>query len=155
MVHILLPGVLEQARHEKLFDIADRHGSKFNFSHLYTALSRSQYMEFLGLGAAWARHDPQPNQVPREKLDELRKVLIWIFGSKKDGELPVVKSQNPDIKRLGEVLMHAQGRHVLETTGDLDEAHASTEPVDKQFTASLIRARDHIREAAGSLRAYD
>jgi len=44
---------------------------------------------------------------------------------------------------------------VLETTGSLDAAHASTEPVDWQFTASLIRARDNMRDAAGSLRAYD
>lgn len=147
--------VLEQAKDEGLFDIEERHTRKLNFSHLYTALARSQYMEYLGLGAAWARHDPEPSQVPREKLDELQKVLVWIYGSKKDGVRSVVRSQNPDIKRLGEVLAHAQGRHLLEATHDLDTAHASTEPVDRQFTASLIRARDNIRDAAGSLRAYD
>ena len=147
--------VLDQAKNEGLFDIEDRHTRKFNFSHLYTALSRSQYMEYLGLGAAWARHDPEPNQVRRERLEELRKVLVWIYGSREDGVQPVVQSQNPDIKRLGEVLAHAQGRHLLETTRNLDAAHASTEPVDRQFTASLIRARDNIRGAAGSLRAYD
>ena len=147
--------VLEQAKDEGLFDIEDRHTRKLNFSHLYTALARSQYMEYLGLGAAWARHDPEPNQVPRKKLEELQKVLVWIYGSKKDGVRSVVRSQNPDIKRLGEVLAHAQGRHLLEATHDLDAAHASTEPVDRQFTASLIRARDNIRDAAGSLRAYD
>ena len=147
--------VLDQAKNEGLFDIEDRHTRKFNFSHLYTALSRSQYMEYLGLGAAWARHDPEPNQVPRERLEELRKVLVWIYGSREDGVQPVVQSQNPDIKRLGEVLAHAQGRHLLEATRNLDAAHASTEPVDRQFTASLIRARDNIRDAAGSLRAYD
>ena len=53
------------------------------------------------------------------------------------------------------MLAHAEGRHVLETTCDLDEAHASTEPVDNRLTASLIHARERIREAAGSLRAYD
>ena len=30
-----------------------------------------------------------------------------------------------------------------------------TEPVDKRFTDSLLRARYEIRDAAGSLRAYD
>ena len=54
--------MLEQAEYEGLFDTEDRHTRKFNFSHLYTALSRSQYMEYLGLGVAWARHDPDPNQ---------------------------------------------------------------------------------------------
>ena len=147
--------VLEQAKNEGLFDIEDRHTRKLNFSHLYTALSRSQYMDYLGLGAAWARHEPEPDQVPRERLDELRNVLLWIYGSKRDDVRPVVRSQNPDIKRLGEVLAHPQARYVLESKGDLDEAHAATEPVGTQFTQSLIRARDHIGEAARSLRAYD
>ena len=82
-------------------------------------------------------------------------VLLRIHGSKEYESPPVIRSQNPDIKNLGEVLAHAEGCHILEATGDLDAAHASTEPVDKQFTASLIRARDDLREAAGSLRAYD
>ena len=147
--------VLEQARSEGLFEIEDRHSRKFNFSHLYTALSRSQYMDYLGLEAAWARHDPTPDQVPREKLDRLRQVLVWIYGSKADDMEPVVRTQNPDIKRLGEVLANAEGRHVLEQGRSLDEAHTSTESADKRFTASLLRARDDIRDAAGSLRAYD
>ena len=147
--------VLDQARAEGLFKIEERYATKLNFSHLYTALARSQYMEYLGLGAAWASHDPEPNQVSRENFDELRNVLVWIYGSQPDDLPPVVRSQNPDIKHLGEVLVHAQGRHVLETTRDLDSAHASIEPVDKKLTASLIRARTSIRDAAGSLRAYD
>ena len=53
------------------------------------------------------------------------------------------------------MLAHAQGRHLLEATHNLDTAHASTEPVDRQFTASLIRARDNIRDVVGPLRAYD
>ena len=147
--------VLEQAERAELFEIEDRNTKKFNFSHLYTALSRSQYMEYLGLGRTWVRYDPSPDPVPAERLDELRKVLVWIFGSKKKDELPVIQSQNPDIKRLGEVLAHAEARHVLETTHNLDEAHESTEAVDIRFTDSLLRARGAIREAAGSLRAFD
>ena len=147
--------VLEQAREEGLFNIDDRFPPKFNLSHLYTALSRSQYMDYLGLEAAWSRHDPTPDQVPQDRLARLEQVLVWIYGSKADDVAPVVQKQNPDIKRLGEVLAHAEGRHVLEQTADLDLAHASTESVDTRFTASLLRAREAIGDAAGSLRAYD
>ena len=147
--------VLEQAQEKKLFDMEDRYPPKFNFSHLYTALSRSQYMDYLGLEAAWSRHDPTPDQVPRDRLDRLKQVLVWIYGSKADDTAPVVRKQNPDIKRLGEVLAHAEGLHVLEQTADLDQAHESTESVDTRFTASLLRSREAIRDAAGSLRAYD
>ena len=147
--------VLDQAADKERFDIEDRFTRKFNFSHLYTALGRSPYMEYLGLGSKWARYEPSPDPVPADKLGELRKVLVWIYGSKTDDAQPIVRSQNPDIKRLGEVLANAEGRHVLEATHNLDEAYASTESVDIRLTASLIRARDAMREAAGSLRAYD
>ena len=147
--------VLEQARDEGLFDVEDRYVGRFNFSHLYAALSRYQYMKYLGLGSAWPCHDPGPNQIPREHLDSLRDVLVWLYGSKQDGVPPVVKSQNPDIKRLGEVLGHARGLHVLRRTRNLRTAHASTEPADSQFTASLIRARDNLRDSISSLRAHD
>ena len=147
--------VLDQAKSRGLFDIDDRNTPKFNFSHLYTALARSQYMEYLDLGATWAGYDPSTDPVPPEKHDRLQKMLVWIYGSKMDNALPVVKAQNPDIKRLGEVLAHTEACHVLEATDDLDAAHASTEAVDRRFTASLIRARDAIRDTAASLRAYD
>ena len=147
--------VLEQARREHLFDIEDRHSRKFNFSHLYTALARSQYMEYLGLETAWSRYDPDTNPVPPERLPRLKQVLVWIYGSKADDAEPVVRKQNPDIKRLGEVIANAEGRLVLEQGRSLDVAHASTESADRRFTASLLRARDELRDAAGAMRAYD
>lgn len=147
--------VLEQAQQEKLFDIEDRYSRRFNFSHLYTALSRSQYMHYLGLEGGWSRHDPTPDQVPRDKLDHLKQVLLWIYGSKADDVEPVVRRQNPDIKYLGVVLANAEARHVLMQGRSLDEAYASAGSADKRFTDSLLRARDDIRDAAGSLRAYD
>ena len=147
--------VLEQAEREDLFCTRDRNTRKFNFSHLYTALSRSQYMDYLGLGKTWARNDPEPAPVPVERLDELRKMLVWIYGSKSTDELSVVRSQNPDIMNLGEVLVHTEARNLLETTHNLDQAHETTEAIDKKFTGSLFRARDAVREAAASLRAYD
>ena len=147
--------VLEQAKDEEQFDLEDRSTRKFNFSHLYTALSRSQYMKYLGLDTARAHYNLEPDPVPRKRLDRLKKVLVWIYGSKTEDTPPVVQSQNPDIKRLGEVIVHREALHVLEETGDLAQAHESTEPADRRFTASLIRARSEIRDASASLRAYD
>ena len=112
-------------------------------------------MDYLGLEDGWARHDPHEDQVPQDKLKELQNVLVWIYGSKDEEKMPVIKSQNPDIKRLGEVLAHPEGYNVLETKHDLDAAYASTESVDKRFIEALIKARDNIQDAAGLLRAYD
>lgn len=147
--------VLNQAHDEGLFRVEDRYSKRFSFSHLYTALGRSNYMEYLGIGTRWTKYDPLPNPIPREKFPQLQQVLLWIYGSRSEDVPPVIQSQNPHIKHLGEVLAHAQGRHVLEVTNDLDDAYAAVEPVERRFTASLIRARDAIGECANSLRAYD
>ena len=146
--------VLEQAEKHDCYRIAVRYSRKFNFSHLYTALGRSQFMAYLGLEPSWAKFDPAPDPVPTGKLGELRNVLVWIYGEKPDDE-PVVASQNPDIRRLGEVLAHAEALHVLQTKGSLDDAHARVEAADKRLTASLIRARDNLSDASLSLRGYD
>ena len=80
---------------------------------------------------------------------------MWIYGSKSDDAPAVVQTPNPDIRQLGEVLADVEARHVLEETANLSEAHASTESVDRRFILSLLRARETIGRAGGSLRAYD
>ena len=147
--------VLEQAEREGLFDIEDRANPKFSFLHVYAALLRSQYADYLGLGPGWTRHAPEADPVPRERFDELRKVLVWLYGSKSENARPVVEMVNPDIRRLGEVLANAEARDVLEQTDDLDRAHASTQSVETRFRSSLLRARETIREAGSSLWACD
>ena len=147
--------VLEQASREGLFQIKDRMPKRFNFSHLYTALSRSEYMEYLGLSSGWARYDPQPDPVPPKKTEELRQVLRWIYGYRPDDEKHVVKRQNPDIKRLAEVLAKPEAVHELKVTANLDRAHEIAEPVTTRFTKSLVEARWALQAAVGAVRGYD
>ena len=147
--------VLEQAVREDLFDIEDRYTPKFSFAHLYVALSHSQYREYLGLARHWPPDEPRPGPVPAEKLDRLRDVLLWIYGSAEGDIPPAVRAMNPDIKRLGEVLPHAEARELLAAGYALHQAHAATEPMDRRFLVSLLQARSAMRDAAGSLRAYD
>ena len=147
--------VLEQAESAEIFQITDRASPRFNFSHLYTALSRAPYMQFLGLDAAWSSYDPSPDPVPNNRLDCLCEVLRWIYGSKMDDVEPIIQSQNPDIKRLAEVLCSPEGLVVLRETGSLTNAHASTQSVERKFSGALLRAREEIREAANNLRGFD
>ena len=147
--------VLEQAQKEGVFSIEDRVAPRFSFSHLYTALSRAPYMAFLGLDSAWSRFDPTPDPIPPGKLEQLTEVFRWIYGSKMEDVEPVIQSQNPDIKRLAEVLSSSEGLVVLRGTGSLTNAHASTQSVGRKFSGALLRARDEIREASNNLRGFD
>jgi hypothetical protein len=147
--------VLRQAEKVHLFSIEDRATKKFPFSHFYSALSRSEYMTYLGLKDGWARYDPSPNPIPKSHLQELREVLGWIFGSRRDDELPVIQSQNPDVKNLGRVLANKAAVHVLRETRDLAKAVGLTTPASEKLSSSLVSARTSLQDAANSLRAYD
>jgi hypothetical protein len=52
--------VLDQAKKARIFDVSDRSpGRAFAFSHLYTALTRPGFQEFLGLPDSWRSSDPR------------------------------------------------------------------------------------------------
>lgn len=138
--------VLEQASEEGIFYIEDRHSSLkvFPFSHLYTALTRKEYQQYLGL-----QKNILKNPVPKENLPRLEKVLHWIYGSKSDDIRPVIKSQNPDIKNLGTVLSHSRALAVLESRNDLDEAIKQTIPPGIALKDSLVAALFNAKEALG------
>ena len=147
--------VLEQAEQVGKYRLSDRASPRFNFSHLYAALSRASYMHFLGLKEAWSSFDPEPNPVSTEKLDCLSEVLRWLYGSKEDDIDPVILSQNPDIRRLGDVLESSEGLSILRATRSLTDAHLSTSPANQRFSESLVRARSEVREASNNLRGFD
>lgn len=147
--------VLNQAECNKLYSIDDRASKKFPFSHLYTALSRSEYMAYLGLDDGWTRFDPKRNPIPEENLPKLKELLVWIFGSAKDNELPVVRSQNPDIKNLGLVLAHPAAVRVLREQRNLDKAFAQATPPGEKLSSALVRSLTHLQEAVSNLRAFD
>ena len=147
--------LIDQARSEGLYNIEDRATSRFSFSHLYSALPRADYLAYLGLTGSWSSFDPQPNPVPPSHFLQLRHVLVWIYGSKIDDLEPVVRAQNPDIKRLGEVIANEEAREVLLVNRDLDEAHSSTVSRAEKLSASLVHARRHLNEAVREISAVD
>jgi hypothetical protein len=147
--------VLDQADESKVFSIDNRTTRKFPFSHLYTALSRSEYMTYLGLDEGWTRFDPKPNPISKSNLPKLKEVLSWIFGSRKDDELPIIRSQNPDIKNLGIVLSHSSAVHVLREQRNLEKALAQATQPEEKLSSALVRSLGSLQDAVNNLRAFD
>ena len=148
--------VLDQARDAKLFDLKDRWpGKRFAFSHLYTALTRPGYRDFLGLTDEWRSGDPKPNPVPKKNLENLQQVLVWLYGSKPDGVQPVITSQNPDLKFLGAVLENPRARMMMQTRHDLREAYAQVERKGARFEGALVNAKQEVELALSQILGYD
>jgi hypothetical protein len=148
--------VLDQAAHSRIFDIQDRYpGKRFAFSHLYTALTRPGYRNFLGLPEEWRADDPKPNPVPRKNLDNLKQMLVWLYGSKSDDIKPVITSQNPDVKYLAEVLANPLARAIMLARNDLREAHAQVERKGARFESALVNAKQEVEVAMSQIIGYD
>ena len=138
-----------------MFSLDDVWTARFNFSHLSAALSRSQYKKHLGLVGDWQKGKLRANPVPKRKIDQLREVLLWIYGSKSADIQPVIRLHNPDIKHLGDSLENDQALELLRSGASLDEAVASTRSVKSTFTEALCNARQSVREALVNLRGFD
>lgn len=140
--------VLDQAKKHGLFTPEDRYpGRPFFFSHLYTALARPGYRDFLGLPQDWRSVDPTADPVPVDKLDSLAKLLRWLFGSAVDRVPPLIQSQNPHLKQLGEVLSNAPARQVLEESNDLPRAYTEVNQPSRRFGEALVAALRNTEEA--------
>lgn len=148
--------VLEQAKKNKLFVLEDRFpGRPFFFSHLYTALARPQYREYLGLRPEWRNLEPEPDPVPEDKLERLKQLLIWLFGSAEDEVEPLIKSQNPHVKHLGEVLAHPLALKRLEAGEGLVQAYSEVDSRGKRFEEALIKSVRYGEDAQKLVDGYE
>lgn len=144
--------VLRQAEEKTGFDVGDIYKGRFAFSHLYTGLDGTEFQRFLGLkdGAPPTKENP----VAKKKLDNLRELMLWLYGSQKLQKEPVVKSQNPDLWNLAEALGKPQGLVALRRGYSLAQASEVAKGDERRFRESLVVAKENLRVAVGSVIGY-
>lgn len=147
--------VLDQAQRAEVYSIEDRRKKAFSFSHLYTGLAYEEFTRFLGMSRPDRTADPDREPVPRERFPELGQLLVWLYGSKEQDVDPVVKSQNPDLGRLRDVLGSPPAIKVLAERGNLDEAITTATPADLRFQQHLISANAELQHAVSTLEGFD
>jgi hypothetical protein len=148
--------VLDQAKEKGLFEPENRFpGRVFFFSHLYTALTRPEFRAFLKLPERWRDTPPEESPVPKDAHPNLKELLNWLYGSKEDDEAPVIASQNPDLKHLGEVLANAAALKNLRVERNLKSAYAWSGARSRQFGEYLIKALTQAEKAASVVYAYE
>lgn len=146
---------LQQAEEHGIFNIEDREeGKKFFFSHIYTALTRPGYRQYLGLQDEPRSAEPQTNPIDSDHLPHLKQVLLWLFGCESDHIPAVVRSQNPHVRQLGEVLEHPKARTIMLESGDLARAFAEVDSPQKQFERRLVETHGASEECLKKVSAY-
>lgn len=147
--------VLKQAEQHGLFDVDDREkGRKFYFSHLYTALTRPGYRRYLNLPADARSAEPRQHPVEDLALPRLKQVLLWLYGSDSDAIPAVIRSQNPHVRELGEVLEHPKARTIMLETRDLERAYAEVDSPYRQFERHLVEVHRASEECLRKVSAY-
>lgn len=138
--------VLNQAIEQADYRLEDRHKRHLSFSHLYTGLDYQGFQQHLGLTKDAGY---KPNPIDKKYLPNLKELMIWLFGSKEEGRAPVVKSQNPDLKRLDDVLKDKKAITALRANLGLEVAHQLSLGDDVRFRECLTRSKYELQQAKG------
>ncbi len=145
--------VVEEAERMGVFSREDCWNYRFYFSHLYASLERPNINEFLGLEA---ESEEISAPVPVERKEALRQLCLWLYGSKKDGKPPVIRTQNPHIRYLDAIVGNLAARAALRSGSNIDAAYAMTIPSSNVFEDALVTAKQKLEEAHGKLSSgYD
>jgi len=110
--------IVEQARDDISFDI-----SKIikRFSLIYVALNSPAIREYIEV-ARYKEADLSKPLVPTKKIDNLKRLLTWIYGNVETGEQPVLTDSRKITNALSPVLADVDATDYLIKHNNLEEA---------------------------------
>jgi hypothetical protein len=138
--------VLDQAAAARVYSLNDRTKKNLPFSHLYIGLDYPGFEQFLNLRT---EQEEAEAPVPDANVPNLGQLLVWLFGSKKDKKPPIIKSQNPDLRRLDRVLTNSEARRALERGSSLEDAVVLAYPAKDRLRNALLDAKSKLQTARG------
>ena len=140
--------VIEQAERLGVFNREDRWRKHFAFSHLYTGLQYPGIRSFIHLQA---ENEEKEEPIPDENKSELRELCIWMYGSKMEDRPPVVETQNPHLRQLGEVVGNREALAALRDGNSLESAYELTHQSSTVFEEALLASKRNLQKARGIL----
>jgi len=139
--------IIEQAETAKVFARQDADASRFHFNYIYTGMDYPGIKSFIGLNKTTSGKTP----VPKDRVKELGELLGWLYGKKSGNKPSLIKSQNPDLRRLDGVLQTERGISALRTGLPLQVAEDISLGDDNIFRRSLQEAKQGLQRALGTL----
>ena len=138
--------VLNQATEQADYKIEGRTKSRLSFSHLYTGLDYGGFQQHLGLEKT---ESYKQNPIAQKNLSNLKELMVWLYGSQEEDQAPVIKTQNPDLKRLDDVLKHPRALSALRSGLGLDVSHNLSRGESARLREVLTRAKYDLQQAKG------
>lgn len=143
--------VIEQAAKHAEFSIDDIKTPRLYYSHLYTALGYEKFRAFLGI----TDDADIDNPIPFEKYHSLQEVMDWLYGSKKRGVEPLIRTQNPDLKRFVSVLDNEQSVAAMRMGRSLEVAFDLSVEAGAALQKYMVEAKIALEKLSSKLSGYD
>lgn len=140
--------VIEQAEKAKVFSRKNTYKDKFYFNYIYTALDNASFRKFLGIDAK-SRSSRKP--VPPTKQANLGDLCLWLYGDDKKHVEPLIRSQNPDLRILGETISQPSGIKALRDGAPLGVAYDVSLGDIHLFRAALRDGKQSLQRAHATL----
>jgi hypothetical protein len=126
----------------------DTARSRFFFSHLYTAADQPEFQRFLGIDPETSLH---PNPVPETHARELGELMMWLYGSRSRGIEPRVRTQNPDLNFLRDVIGSPDSLAALRAGFSLERSFAVAIGDRRRFREAIQSAKIDLQTAKGTV----
>lgn len=139
---------LTQAETHGAYDREWRSRKHFSFSHLYTGLDYPGIRDFTGIAPV---DPPKELPIPKRRLKRFGELCVWLWGDDTRSKPPVVKSQNPDLRRLDEALLSSDGLAALRANLDLGTAVGIARGDTALFREALVTAKKSLQDARGKV----
>ncbi len=140
--------IVEQAESVRAFDRADIAKARFYFNYIYTGMAYPGVSSFLGLGT---KGTSERKPVAPTKLKNLGDLFLWLYGNE-TREIPsLIRSQNPDLKHLDEVLLSDVGIRALRDGLPLTVARDISQGDERVFRQALQQAKQNLQKALGTM----
>ncbi len=123
-------------------------------SHLYTALTRPDFRNFLGIEKS-ASKIIEGSDVPKDHSENLTLAMSWLYGQRDKGEKSVIRSQNPDLGKLVRTIANESAFEELVATRDLDRAFELLTAKNHRFEIALRKASQAAEGALAEVKNYD
>ena len=139
---------LRQAKDRGVYDWENRTRGHFSFSHLYTGLDYPGIRAFTGVAD---RESPTEKPIPARKMKQFGELCVWLWGDKTQSQAALIKSQNPDLRRLDEALQSRDGLSALRAGYGISVAVDIARGDTALFREALLKAKQSLQDARGKV----
>ena len=135
---------LQQAEAEGVYDRTWRTRKHFSFSHLYTGLDYQGIREFTRIANL---DPPKAKPIPNNRLKQFGELCVWLWGDEREGKVPLIKSQNPDLRLLDRALQSKDGLSALRASYGISVAVDIARGDTALFREALLKSKQSLQNA--------